>query len=142
MYYAMMMMSIIEYPSSTFILPVVRGGASEKIKVYGLNSGLQLSLLLINKDINTNSSGTVEVKASSNDYFECLYLSAPSLTSTTGITLAGYTFNGGSATPVGNFTTLKFYNQNGSYFINLNYSQAALCYITSPGKNFLRVQKS
>lgn len=65
-YYALLLMSIIQEKSYTYFLsPSVMQGSSQFIKVYGLKSGTAVSLVLLNKDTNTSVSGEVILNSTS-----------------------------------------------------------------------------
>lgn len=57
---------------------------------------------MINKDTNPNASGDVELQIDSEEVIKCIYMSADSLNSSN-VTLAGYRFVAGNATPQGIF---------------------------------------
>jgi len=48
-------------------MPKIYAGSSDKIKAYGLLSGLQFSIVIINKDTNPNASGYVAINMISTD---------------------------------------------------------------------------
>ena len=133
MYYAMLLMSIIQQDSNPrFLTPNVVSAGSASIKVHAILSGDIVSLVLINKDINTNATGTVFVNSTNHDPIRCLYLTGTSLSSKT-VSLAGYTFAAGNATPQGNFSEVSFPNQNGNgYNINLAHAEIAYCRMLTP----------
>ena len=65
--------------------------------------------LLINKDTDSTKSGIVDVAMKVNERLECIYLSAPSLNSTDGVTFGGYYFTAGSSSKNGAFESLIYY---------------------------------
>lgn len=70
----------------------------------------------------------VNVKHKYPSGFRCFYLSAPNLTSTSDITLAGMKFVANRTDYVGMFSTTDYFpGPSGAYSININYSQAVLC---------------
>lgn len=87
--YAMRDQPIIYYTS-------VAAGTSQNIKAYGLDVGTDYRVLILNKDMNANASGNVEITLQYASGMRCMYLSAPSLSSTTNITFAGMNFVGNS----------------------------------------------
>jgi hypothetical protein len=81
----------------------VTPGTSQNIKVYGLDNYYNYRVLILNKDMNPNASGVVNVKHPSAVGLRCYYLSAPSLNSTKNITFAGMYFQGNNTNYVGQF---------------------------------------
>ena len=133
LYYAMLMMSIIQQDTNTrFITPTQTAGTSSSIKVHSFLSGDVISLVLLNKDVNTSASGTVFVESTNRDQMSCIYLSASSLNSKT-VTLAGLSFTGNNSAPQGTFTEIKFNNTNGTGFsVTLNHAEVAYCRFLLP----------
>ena len=78
-------------------------GTSQSIKVYGMDGYNAYRVLIINKDLNPNASGVVNVKHPSSVGLRCHYLSAPSLNSTKNITFAGMYFQGNNTNYAGQF---------------------------------------
>jgi hypothetical protein len=103
-YYALLMMSIIQQTSNTYFLsPSVLQGSSSSIKVHALKAGNTVSLILLNKDTNSSASGVVTLNSSSRADVSCIYLSATSLSSKT-VTLAGMSLTSGNSTLQGSYT--------------------------------------
>ena len=118
--------SLRDYPMMTTV--TVASGISQSIKVYGMDSYVAYRVLIINKDLNPNASGVINLKHPSTVGLRCYYLSAPSLDSTQNITFAGMYFVGNSSDYAGEFYFLDYQmNPLQIYAIELNYSQAALC---------------
>jgi hypothetical protein len=115
--------------------PTVYPGASGSIKVYAFNNSASIGFLLINKDINPNASGVVQINIVSSNSMQCLYMTASSLTSSD-LTLGGYSFIGNNAAPQGNYSQPTFNNSNNQFTIPLNYSQVAYCSLTAPNLEF------
>lgn len=109
LYYGLLFLSMIAYVQPVVGVPLITAGSSSSIKIYGCIVNTQMQIVLINKDTNPNSSGVVQIKANSNDYARCLYLSAPSLSSTSGVSWAGYNFIAGSSVPQGSYSQLKYF---------------------------------
>jgi hypothetical protein len=109
LYYGLLFLSSLNYVSPQIGVPLVTAGTSSSIKAYGFTLTGQLQIVLINKDINPNASGPVQITVNSSDIMKCLYLSAPNLSSTTNVTWMGYTFNSGSSAPQGNYTFYQYY---------------------------------
>ena len=121
-YYAMLLLSIIRYSSPVSMgIPTVYPGASNNIKIYSFNNSANIGFLLINKDINPNASGIIQINMKSPNLMKCLYMSASSLTSSS-LTLGGYYFIGNNSAPQGNFSQPTFTNVNNQFNIPLNYS--------------------
>ena len=135
-YYGLMMLSFLSYVNPEIILPTIRGGSSLNIKSYAFGIQNQMQIVILNKDVRENASGIVVIEANYTDRIECLYLSAPSLSSTTGVTLAGFSFIGGNSTPQGNYTVIAYDHVNYSYNIPVNYSQAVMCFLGNPNTKF------
>lgn len=137
LYYSLLFLSVLSYVSPTIGMPQVTAGSSGAIKIYGFTIATQTQIVMLNKDTNPNATGVVQVLIQSTDVLKCLYLSASSLSATTNITWAGYTFIGGNSTPQGNYTIFNYLPVSaGVYNVPLNYSQAAMCYIGSTSQNF------
>lgn len=143
LYYSLLFLSMLSYVSPTVGMPQVTAGTSGAIKVYGFIIATQTQIVMINKDVNPNATGVVQLLIQSNDALKCLYLTASSLSAATNITWAGYTFIGGTSAPQGNYTVLSYTpSANGVYNIPLAYAQAALCYFGNPNQNFPNATKS
>ena len=84
--------------------------------------------VLINKDMNTSSNGTVDISLNSNTDLDCTYMQADSLNSTTGITIGNVSFVSNSSDFVGLYRTYQFSpDDNAVYHISLRYAQAVVC---------------
>lgn len=143
LYYSLLFLSMLSYVSPTIGMPQITAGSSSSIKIYGFTISTQTQVVMINKDVNPNATGVVQLLIQSNDVLKCLYLTASSLSATTNITWAGYTFIGGTSAPQGNFTLFSYSpSANGVYNIPLAYAQAALCYFGNPNQNFPNATKS
>ena len=104
LYYGLLFLSGLSYVSPAIGMPLITAGTSGSIKAYGFLIPTELIIVIINKDTNPNASGVVNVTISSNEIIKCQYLSAPSLSSTSGVTWMGYSFINGSSAPQGNYT--------------------------------------
>jgi hypothetical protein len=80
--------------------------------------------------MNASLNGNVYVKTRLTKPATCLYLKAPSLSSTKDITIGGYKFVGNSHEPIGTYTTFKilFDSATNSYPVPLKYAEAVLCW--------------
>lgn len=83
---------------------VVSPGLSDSIKIYGLDYYYNYGLLILNKDMNINNSGEVNVMINDLSGLYCIYFQADNLTSTSGATMGGVSFIGNNSLPVGNYT--------------------------------------
>lgn len=127
-YYGLLLVIAANNLSPWVMIPTVVSGTSSKIKAYGFDNYDEYGILILNKDNSTSANGTVDVKISITTGLRCMYLSAPSLSSTEGISFNGYSFVSNSSVPVGEFVSKTFViDSNGMYSIPLNYSQAAYC---------------
>jgi hypothetical protein len=106
----------------------VTSGTSSSIRVYGLDYYSNYGVLIINKDMNSSSSGDVAVRLNNQNGLYCIYLTASDLTATSGVTLAGINFVANQSSFVGNFKEYKYVAVDGFYQVPLNYSQVAFCY--------------
>jgi hypothetical protein len=104
LYYGLLFLTSLSYISPQVGMPLITAGSSSSIKAYGFLIPTQLQIVLINKDTNPNASGVVNVTVNSTDYIKCLYLTAPSLSATSGVTWMGYSFISGNSVPQGNYT--------------------------------------
>ena len=137
LYYALLFLSMLSYVSPTVGMPQVTAGSSGAIKIYGFTISRQTQVVMLNKDTNPNATGVVQLLIQSTDVLKCLYLSASSLSATTNVTWAGYTFIGGTSAPQGNYTIFNYLpSAAGVYSVPLAYAQAALCYLGSTTQNF------
>jgi len=57
------------------------------IKIYGLNYYSTYGFIILNKDTNSSKSGQVKLSIWSKAGIYCIYMSAPSLSSTNGVTI-------------------------------------------------------
>lgn len=64
--------------------------------------------MLINKDLNSSSNGTVEIALNFDGNLDCTYMQADSLNSTTGITIGNVSFVSNSSDFVGLYKTYEF----------------------------------
>ncbi len=94
------------YPSVETV--TVIPGTSQSIKVYGMDTYYSYRVLIINKDMNPNITGVVNVKHPSQGGLRCYYLSAPSLHSTTNITFAGMYFTSNNSNYQGQFQFIDY----------------------------------
>lgn len=104
LYYGLLFLSGLSYTTPTVGMPLITAGTSSSIKAYGFLIPTQLTIVIINKDTNPNASGVVNATISSRESIKCHYLTAASLSATTGVTWMGYSFNSGSSAPQGNYT--------------------------------------
>jgi hypothetical protein len=102
-YYGLIFADIIKDGGPEIIQPTMESFISSQIKVFGYTTGDIFKVLLINKDTNTSLNGTVQIKSDLTMALKCIYMQAPSLTSKTGITIAGYNFVGGNSTVNGTY---------------------------------------
>lgn len=74
-------------------------------------------------------SGEVGVTLKDVNGLNCIYLSAPNLSSTDGVTVGGLSITGSNSTFIGNYSEYEYnVDINGQYLISVNYSQAVYCY--------------
>jgi hypothetical protein len=127
--YAGLLFTIIANDYQPYInIPIVTTGVSSKIKIYNFDYWTKNGFLILNKDTNSSASGIVAIKNTDTNGMSCIYLSASSLSATSGITINGVEFVGNNPNPVGNYTPHFYYvNLTGWYNIPLNYSQAVTC---------------
>ncbi len=86
-------------------------------------------VLILNKDTNPNISGEVAITLRDVSGLFCLYLTAPNLSSTSGVTLGGLSFIANHSAFVGNYTEHEYnVDISGQYYVPINYSQVAYCY--------------
>ena len=136
-YYGLLFLTMFSYINPQIGRPITIPGSSSNIKAYGMTIQNQLQIVLLNKDTNPNASGVVQILIKANDIIQCLYLTGSSLSATTNITWAGFTFIGGNSTPQGNYTVASSLpTSEGVYNIPLAYAQAALCYLGNPDSAF------
>ena len=101
-------------------------GSNTKIKVYDLD---RRAVLMINKNTDPNHTGKVEISTTKKIYsITCIYMQAPSMASTTNVTLGGLYWIGNNSQQQGEYTEY-FYkkNINNTFMIDLNYTQVAYC---------------
>jgi hypothetical protein len=128
LYYGHLMAIIINNFQPWIMIPTVVSGTSSKIKAYGFDNYGYYAVLILNKDTSPSANGTVDVKISYTTGIRCMYLSAPSLSSTSGISLNGYTFTSNSSYPQGEFVMKTILvGSNGMYSVPLNYSEVVYC---------------
>jgi hypothetical protein len=128
LYYGLLLSIIVNNNSPYVIIPTVDSGTSSKIKAYGFDDYGDYSILILNKDTSPSANGTVDVKMSHTTGIRCMYLSAPSLSSTSGISLNGYTFTSNSSYPQGEFVMKTILvSSNGMYSVPLSYSEVVYC---------------
>ena len=85
--------------------------------------------MILNKDTNMSMSGEVEVTLKDLNGLNCIYFSAPNLSSTDGATIGGLTITSNNSAFQGNYTEYEFsINFDGRYSIPVNYSQVVYCY--------------
>lgn len=74
-------------------------------------------------------SGEVGVTLKDVNGLMCIYLSAPNLSSTDGVTVGGLSITGSNSTFIGNYSEYEYnVDINGQYMIPINYSQVVYCY--------------
>ena len=102
--------------------------SSQFIKIYTFEMYTGHRVVLINKDLNTSSNGTVDIFLNLNGDLDCTYMQADSLNSTTGITIGNVSFVSNSSDFVGLYKTYQFSaDENTIYHIPLRYAQAVVC---------------
>lgn len=73
----------------------------------------------MNKNVDQSKSGEVVIKTrgSSTTYLKCISFKAPSLSSTSGFTIAGHYYDYGKAEPQGPYEESEYeYNETGRYY--------------------------
>ena len=103
LFYGLILSIVVNNYLPWIIRPTMTPGTSLAIKVYYLDYWSYTGVLILNKDTNSSRSGTVAIVMSDKTGLHCIYVKAPSLTSTTNITFAGYSFIPGTAAPQGMF---------------------------------------
>lgn len=83
-------------------------GTSQSIKAYGIKVYNDYRVLIINKDANPNASGVVKLSMDYSDGIRCYYLTAPNLSSTSGVSFAGMSFVGNSSDYTGQFIYYEY----------------------------------
>jgi len=78
-------------------------GLSSNIKIYGFSFTQAFRVLIINKDMNPNLTGTVDLILPYTNGVSCIYLSANNLTSTFGVSMAGIQFISNNTNYLGNY---------------------------------------
>lgn len=103
--------------------------ASSSIKIYGLYLYSSYRFVILNKDLNPNSTGKVRVKLGFSEGVYCVYLKAPNLSSTSGITLGNVSFMSNQSDYAGIFASESYFfnSESGAYDIDLAHAQAVVC---------------
>lgn len=115
-----------QYPIFTFA--TVIPGLSSNIKIYGFSFSSAYRVLIINKDMNPNLNGTVDLVLPYTNGISCIYLQANNLSSTSGVSMGGIQFIPNSTSYLGNYHNVVYrVNGTGFYNINLSYAQAVVC---------------
>ena len=112
--------------------PTVASGTSKSIKVWGLSNSASFNMgfVIINKDPDDTITGNVIIKAESVDQLECIYLSSPSLTATSGFKLGGYSYVPSDAAPQGTYASKLYDNINKTYTVDMSFGRVAYCITT------------
>jgi len=120
LYYALLF-TIIANKNSPFIeRPTITAGSSASIQSYGLNQDTSYAFILLNKDMNQNLAGKVQIALSYPSGINCLYLSAAHLNSTSGITFAGLSFGANNSHYVGDYNAISYYPEpDGYYYVDI-----------------------
>ena len=86
-------------------------------------------MVLLNKDTNTTLNGTVLIKSELTGDMTCIYMEAPSLSSKTGITIAGYNYQASNTSINGTFYNkiINYSKADSGYQIPIKYAQAVYC---------------
>lgn len=133
-YYAMIFANLARDGSPTVVLSSTTAGTSDKIKVWGLETRKLFKFVILNKDPNPALNGKVNVQLQStaSALLRCIYMSAPSLDSTSSdMEIGGYKYMGDSSFPQGNYEEIKYeYNPSiFGYAVNISYAQICICSI-------------
>ncbi len=95
--------------------------------MYTFYNNYGFAFVIINKDQNPSLVGTVDVFLDYLGKLECIYMEAPTLASTSGITIGNISFVSNNSNFVGSYSTVDFYPTNGVFKISIKYAQAAYC---------------
>lgn len=139
MFYGLILAIVSNHYAPTIIRPTMTAGTSQSIKVYHLSSWMYTGVLILNKDTNASRSGTVGVRMTDTTGLQCVYVSAPSLSSTSGFSFGGYSFVSNTSVPEGLFSQVEVLaDGSGIYNVPLNYSQMAFCRTFDTSSNSYR----
>jgi len=105
LYYGLLFANYAISKYAQFITPNVTAVGSQFIKVYAFDVWGFYRVVLINKDLNSSSNGTVDIALNSNGLLECTYMQASSLNATSGITIGNVSFVSNSSDFVGLYAT-------------------------------------
>lgn len=137
LFYGLILANVVNHYSPYIIRPTMTAGTSSSIKVYYLDYWSYFGVLIINKDTNTSASGNVAVTMSDKTGLHCLYVSASSLSATSGFTFAGYNFIPGTSQPQGLFKQFEYQpDSSGVYQVAVNYSQMVFCRTMNTAVNY------
>ena len=89
---------------------IITPGTSSSIKVYGLRYGYvsAYGLIILNKDTSPSANGIVRIAISKQAGISCSYLTAPSLSSTSGSTISGIHFASNNSKPIGEYKNIDY----------------------------------
>lgn len=129
LYYGLLFGILALESTPTFEFSRIQAGSSSEIKVFGFRKTFSYRVLIINKSLNKNLNGTVNIKIGDLSGLNCIYLQAADLSSTENVTIGSVQWSSNTSQFVGTYTSYTYFvNQTtGFYNINISYAQAAIC---------------